>query len=165
LEEEVLARAELRAHLPLTEPLRPARGVEPEEEHVEAPKDLRKPPPATQIRPSTHMPVLRPPQVRFEGEAEVGVAQARSDGLPLPPTPQLPTGEMLQREALAISMDLAPPPRRVEVVQRAEEELITSDVSGEGKETKELNLDDLARQIYPLIKRMLAVDRERRFSR
>jgi hypothetical protein len=72
---------------------------------------------------------------------------------------------MIQREALAISMDLAPPPRRVDVVQRAlvEEETSVSEVPG--GEQPEANLDELARQIYPLIKRMLAVERERRFSR
>ncbi|UCC86440.1 MAG: hypothetical protein JSV81_16535 [Anaerolineales bacterium] len=163
LEREVLARAQARAHLPLIEPLRPARGLEPEEEHVETPQDLRKPPPVSQIRPSTPMPVLRLPQVRLGGEGEAGVAPARSDGQPLPPAPRLSAGDMLQREALAISMDLAPPPRRVEVVQRLEGEVET--VPSQAAEGGKPDLDRLARQVYPLIKRMLAVERERRFSR
>jgi hypothetical protein len=164
LEREVLARAESRAHLPLAEPLRPARGFEQEEEHVEAPEDLRKPPPATPTRPPTHMAMLRPPQARFADEGQVGVAQAWRPELPLPTTPQLPTGEMLQREALAISMDLAPPPRRVEVVQRAEMEMTPAAEPAEEEESG-TDLDNLARQVYPLIKRMLAIERERRFSR
>jgi hypothetical protein len=166
LEEEVLARAQARAHLPLTEPLRPARGVEPEleEERVEAAEDLRRPLPPTQVA----MP--RPPQVqaRFGEEGAVGVVRTGRPEVPLPLAPQPPAGELVQREPLAISMDLAPPLRRVEVVQRdvaVEEEEETSITEAPGVEEPKANLDDLARQIYPIIKRMLAVERERWFSR
>jgi hypothetical protein len=50
-------------------------------------------------------------------------------------------------------------PGEVSVVQRAEEE---PPEAGPAEEPAPgLNLDDLARQIFPLIKRKLAVERER----
>jgi hypothetical protein len=53
---------------------------------------------------------------------------------------------------------MAPP--GAQVVQRAVEE---KPVTGKAPATaaEEPNLDDLARQVFPLIKRMLAIERER----
>jgi hypothetical protein len=65
---------------------------------------------------------------------------------------------------LDISLDLAPSPRRVEVVQRTEGEAATEEPTTK-EEKQGVDLDDLARQIYPLIKRMLAVEQERRSAR
>jgi hypothetical protein len=54
-------------------------------------------------------------------------------------------------------------PGAVEVVQRAEDGPAEPGVSGEKE--PELDLGDLARQVYPLIKRMLTVERDRSRSR
>jgi hypothetical protein len=45
------------------------------------------------------------------------------------------------------------------------EELASTETSAAEPEAPEVNLRDLARQVYPFIKRMLALERERTFSR
>ncbi|MFC2023940.1 hypothetical protein ACFLT5_04315, partial [Chloroflexota bacterium] len=58
-------------------------------------------------------------------------------------------------------------PHAVQIVQRVEEEEAAPVAGGMPAEEEEpgLNLDDLAGQVYPLIKRMLAVERERIWGR
>jgi len=74
--------------------------------------------------------------------------------LPLPPLVQPTAPGLVQR-----SLDLSVPPGAA-ALQRAEQ--------GEAEpeeETPQADLDDLARKIYPIIRRMLAVERERRLGR
>ncbi len=55
-------------------------------------------------------------------------------------------------------------PEGIGVVQRVEEaETIAGQPPEEGEE--EMDLDKLARQVYPIIRRLLAVERERRSAR
>ncbi len=173
LEEEVLARAKSRARLPLTEPLRPPSRLEVEEDRFPAPKELALPewklPPMARTKPPAQTTTLRVPQVRlqtrFEKErAEAGPSRIVTGELPLPPAPRLASAEMLQRQPSASAPDLAMQPEGIGVVQRVEEaETIAGQPPEEGEE--EMDLDKLARQVYPIIRRLLAVERERRSAR
>ncbi len=61
----------------------------------------------------------------------------------------------------------APPPVKPGPIIRpaTPEELAETETSAAEPETPDVNLRDLARQVYPFIKRMLALERERTFSR
>lgn len=92
------------------------------------------------------------------------------DELPLPPLSHSSPPGTLQRQATgegavpemrSRSFEVAP--GAVEVVQRAEDGPAEPGVSGEKE--PELDLGDLARQVYPIIKRMLAIERDRSRSR
>jgi hypothetical protein len=72
----------------------------------------------------------------------------------------VPAG-LVQRQPLAISPALDTAARGIEIVQRVETPPAAA-AEPPAAEAPQPNLDDLARQIYPLIKRMLAVERERR---
>jgi hypothetical protein len=77
-----------------------------------------------------------------------------------PPAPQPAATQVIQREAPPpdISRVSEAPPVWGEIVQRAEGE--------EDKDVpEELDMADLAERIYPLVKRLLAIERERRPSR
>jgi hypothetical protein len=187
LEGEILARAESGTRLPLSEPLRSARGFEAEGRRFEAPERLvlpeRRLPPLVQAMPSAQTTLLPRTRVqaRFEdqateavspspesapgrmdaGRVETGRSQILSGELPLPPPPRASSAGLIQRQPSALAPDVAVSSQRLGVVQRAQEgEPAASALPVE--EEPELELDHLARQIYPLIKRMLAVERERR---
>ena len=78
-----------------------------------------------------------------------------------------PESAPIQRQAAHAGAQSPPrvPPtaREPSVVQREDEPLSESNTpTAEGTD---VDLDDLARQIYPLVKRLLAVERERRTGR
>jgi hypothetical protein len=187
LEREILARAESGTRLPLSEPLHSASRFEAEGRRFEVPERLvlpeRRLPLQVQTMPpaqTTLLPQTRV-QARFEdqateavspspgsapgrmdaGRVETGWSQVLGGELPLPPPPRASSAGLIQRQPSALAPDVAVSSQRVGVVQRAQEGEPAASASPV-EEKPELELDDLARQIYPLIKRMLAVERERR---
>jgi hypothetical protein len=95
----------------------------------------------------------------YRKPASAGTEAARPDGysaslqrteLPLPPVSR-PTPAEAQRPALEVFTNA----EGFSVVQREGEEQAEPDDDGS-------DLEQLARQVYPLIKRMLAIERERR---
>jgi len=120
-------------------------------------------------KPPVQTTTLRVPQARLqarfeEAGAEAGPSRIVTGELPLPPAPRPAWAEMLQPQPSAAASDLAMQPEGIAVVQRVEEaETIASQPPEEGEE--EMDLDKLARQVYPIIKRLLAVERERRSTR
>jgi hypothetical protein len=183
LGEEVLARAASRARLPLTEPLRPASGlgrtgppaqmaIPPraqvqarfEDERVQARFEDER----VQARfedEGVVMPVSKPVPARVE-PARAGPARPPAWGgeFPLPPVSRPAPAALIQRQPVAPSVDLTVAAQGADVVQRAVETPPETGLTTE-EEGSELDLDHLARQVYPLIKRMLAVERERRSAR
>jgi hypothetical protein len=100
---------------------------------------------------------------QLEGASGVGATELVSVArpLPLPPVSRLTAVPQAQRMPLLQEQELTGPG----VVQRAgEEESAPGKTPGPEKQT-EPDLDDLARKVYPLIKRMIAIERERLFSR
>jgi hypothetical protein len=89
------------------------------------------------------------------------IAAERADEQPLPlaqpPTPQPTVQQQPEPAPPAVSSAVGAPHT---IVQRAETE-----AEGEGSELEELDLADLAQKVYPLIKRLLLVERERRPGR
>ncbi|MBI1878920.1 MAG: hypothetical protein HYR94_12005, partial [Chloroflexi bacterium] len=82
---------------------------------------------------------------------------ARGSELPLPPVSRPVSPASVQRQvdsSLEVAMNAQP----TNLVQRVEE-------TPPAVESSQVDLDHLAQQVYPLIKRMLAVERERRSSR
>jgi hypothetical protein len=190
LQDEIWARAASRAHMPLIEPSWPVSRFGPERDGIETakvPGDLRSVArtailPQAQIehqhsagrvdeetetssheqlvldhlRPGVEeMPLRGPVTERIEPTSAEFPPLA--DELPLPS----PSPGVVQRQASS----LAGP----EVIFRQEEATAgppeaTPETGEESTETG-ADLDHLARQIYPLIKRMLAVERERRSGR
>jgi hypothetical protein len=80
---------------------------------------------------------------------------------PAPARPITPAPPTIQRYAAAEPTAPVISTTPAAVVQRVEEQTLVAAASPPGEETAP-NLDDLARQVYPLIKQMLAVERERR---
>jgi hypothetical protein len=82
---------------------------------------------------------------------------------PLPPASGPALAEVVQRQPAPVSLGSAVASDSTQVVQRLE---VGEKEEGEpvtkGEDEPEMDLDDLARQVYPLIRRMLAVERERR---
>jgi hypothetical protein len=195
LEGEVMARAASWTHLPLIEPPPPAQAeairTKPVEQtailpqaRVQAyPEGSPEPSALTPSRPETPpKPGQRPPAGGLP--AQTGWTWAAATELPLPPPLQRSvapartastTWIQRQPEAAAPSPVVTPRPERI--VQREGEEPPSQPTAGEGTspavtppqptegESAPPNLDSLARQIYPLIKRMLAVERERKWGR
>ncbi len=183
LEGEVMARAASRAHLPLIEPTPPAQ--------AEAIRTKPVPQARAQSRPegSPEPPALAPsrPEAPASGStAQAGWAQATAGELPLPPplqrsvAPARPASTAwIQRQPETSTpspvVTPRPEPWHERIVQRDGGEEPPSQpaatTGGEpppqptGGESAPPNLDSLARQIYPLIKRMLAVERERKWGR
>ena len=187
LEDRVLARAASRAHLPINEPLRPAVSLEPEPGRLQTAEGAgRTPEPtpsqATRTRLPAQMTTLRMPQAQVQRHLEEERAgappappvqaapvrpQAAGSELPLPPVSRaLPTG-LIQRQPARVSTGLTSAPQGVGMVQRAatsqaESASQAAETGPVEAEAPEPDLNSLARQIYPLIKRMLTVERERR---
>ena len=186
---EVMARATSRERLPLIEPLPPAHAgvirTKPVEQTAilsQARAQARPEPPASvPSRPGTPPEAGRTPAREIPTQS--GWTQAVTGELPLPPAlqrsvaPARPVSTasttLIQRQPEAPAPSPAvtpwPEPRREEVVQRVEGEeppptALPPQAPAAGEGAPE-NLDSLARQIYPLIKRMLAVERERKLGR
>jgi hypothetical protein len=79
----------------------------------------------------------------------------------LQPPPQLPGQAIVQRQPSAVPIVSHPDVGETAAVQRAEEEPYAE---GQGQD-EEKDLDRLARDVYPLVKRLLAIERERRTGR
>jgi DNA polymerase-3 subunit gamma/tau len=194
LEGEVVARAAPRARLPLVEPPPPSQAevirTKPVEQtailpqaRVQArPEGSPEPPALAPSRPVT------PPEPRQAAPTSglptrSGWTQAAAGELPLPPVlqrsaaPARPASTawiQRQPEAPAPSQVVTPrsEPWRERVVQRADgatpetpPSTVAPPPQPPAPESAPPNLDSLARQIYPLIKRMLAVERERKWGR
>jgi hypothetical protein len=160
LGEEVMARAESRQHLPLTEATRPVSRPERTlpriqarseegigEAGIDRPAEL--PPPSG--APSGDLPL---PQPVREPLVE------RDADFPLAPLSRPPAAEAVQRLPLTVSPGAPLVQSAVgegeAIVQREEDEGIEPEVGDSAPD-----LDDLARQVFPFIKRMLAIERER----
>jgi hypothetical protein len=190
LEEEVLARAVSRARLPLTEPLSPASDLgriglparsatlpQVQARFADERGQARFADERVQARFADErgqarfedegvvMPVSKPVPARAE-PARAGPARPPAWGgeFPLPPVSRPASAALIQRQPVVPSVDLAAAARGTDVVQRAIEMPPETGLATE-EEGSELDLDHLARQVYPLIKRMLAVERERRSAR
>jgi hypothetical protein len=70
-------------------------------------------------------------------------------------------GQRVQRLPLAVPLAAPRPQAGVEVIQRVEVPATTTSPEPDKEEIEEWDLDDLARQVYPLIRRMLVIERER----
>jgi len=184
LEEEVLARAASSARLPLTEPPSPASGLGrtgPPAQATTLPRSQVQARFADE-RVQTRFADERG-QARFEDEGVVmpvsKLVPARAEPVragparppawggefPLPPVSRPAPAALIQRQPVVPSVDLTAAARGAKVVQRAVETPPETGLMPEDEERPELDLDHLARQVYPLIKRMLAVERERRSAR
>lgn len=194
LQDEIWARVASRAHMPLIEPSWSVSRFGPERDDLETSKaagglrslgqtailpqaqtERRHPAGSVDeetettsheqlvldhLRPRVEeMPLREPVTERIEPTSAEFPSLA--DELPLPPLGRSPLPGVVQRQASS----LAGP----EVIFRQEEATAgTTEATPEtGEESAETgaDLDHLARQIYPLIKRMLAVERERRSGR
>ena len=108
-------------------------------------------------QPATSSTPTRPSKAR-SGPGSTIQPRELSLPLPLPPVPQPPQlqvspSETIQREPATIVGTLVQRDTVADVVQRAE---------GEDSESEEeLDLAELAERIYPLVKRLLAIERER----
>jgi hypothetical protein len=113
--------------------------------------------PAEETRPSfSSTPALAGAPARA---IPIGTSQpAKPDELPLPPTHRPARVEAIQRQAGSSVISAVPEtaPQQPSVGQRAE------DSSAEDERDSEPDLNQLAQQIYPLVKRMLVIERERR---
>ena len=114
----------------------------------------------------TATPVSKPVPAKAE-PARAGPARspAWGDEFPLPPARWPAPAALIQRQPVAPPVDLTVAAQGTDVVQRAVETPPETGLATTEEEGPELDLDHLARQIYPLIKRMLAVERERRSAR
>jgi hypothetical protein len=175
LDQELLARAASREHLPLTRPPRmistsgpemtalPQARIQPRPEaEAEAAPDRWVPP--RPGGPSPELGLLPLWEPRREPAAAVSPgpdsAQALRVEAPLPPPSRPPLAELVQRLPLAVSPGAPIVQRTVGEAEAVVQRAISEGVGAE-EEKAELDLDDLARQVYPMIKRMLAIERER----
>ncbi len=118
---------------------------------------------STPAQPPTYKSASTPTVMTKKETTSSGAAR-ESDAIPGP------TADWLAAEVLEQRQPLVSPAASNTIFRQAESEPDTSDTSEtdegdqEGEETtqQEPDLDDLARQIYPIIKRMLSVERERR---
>jgi hypothetical protein len=103
-----------------------------------------------------------PAAARREVTARASTIPAKTASEPVGPA---------EPERLSLAMPFSWVQRAPEPVQRAETEPETSPAPmmapppAVAEEPRPINLDQLARQVYPILKRMLAADRERRYSR
>ena len=111
---------------------------------------------------SPETPVTSVPEAQRSGRGQAPVAE-----LPLPPIGRSAPPQVVQRQPSpeVPGIDAAGSRSRGEWVQRAATKGRVSGQSAEEEEKPDLDLDHLARQIYPILKRMLAVERERRSGR
>jgi hypothetical protein len=175
LEEAILMRAQSSANLPLIEPPGPAMRLEPEGKHFERAEKLALPEPTLPTMTRTQvLPRMTPLiQANFEDQGAPAADQAWRVDLPLPPGSlwEAPVSRPASPGLLQRSPDLNGAAQHTSIVQRAmgtESETSETQPGPEAQSEPEaaaLDLDELARQIYPLIKRMLAVERERRSGR
>jgi hypothetical protein len=108
-------------------------------------------------RAPSSSPPARPAQAVKPGVSRPDERSELSLPLAPPPAPQPAPAEVVQRQPEPPAISSVTPPQQI--VQRAEGE----EPSGEARGGPDLS--ELARQIYPLVKRMLAIERERRPDR
>ena len=190
LEGEVMVRAASRARLPLVEPPSPApaevihtkpveqTAILPQARAQARPEVSLEPPASISSRPETP-PELGQAAPAGGPPAQSGWARTAAGELPLPPVlqrsvaPARPVSTtVIQRQpevpAPSSVVISRPEPRREGMVQRDGEEpptTVAPPPQPPAEQSTPTNLDSLARQIYPLIKRMLAVERERKRGR
>ena len=119
--------------------------------------------PALTLQPDLPVGIRRTVMPRREREGDPFRTVGRE--LPLAPLPLMMTTDSLERPGRGMETAEGLETGEGVIAQRV---LEVGDVaSGEGAQaaTGELNLEQLARQIYPLVKRLLAVERERRMFR
>ncbi len=121
--------------------------------------------------PAVSLASLPPRLYRKPAQGVKSSPASRTDPAPasdLPPlvTDWLASTDLARRQPLVTRPGISP------IIQRVEESPPATPALGEAEEAEgaegaaaELDLDQLAKQIYPILKRMLAVERERRFSR
>jgi hypothetical protein len=162
LAETLLARAVARQKMPLTDLQRYTAQLEPEDDE-RLPIQTRKDYPAltaTRLTASRPTSLFRARSIQPQTAVEAGINGPVVQRLPesesvlplrtLPPAPvsQAEPGRIFRADTLPEAAESASPP-----------------TAQDDDAADPPNLDNLARQIYPLIKRMLAVERERRSGR
>jgi hypothetical protein len=171
LEEDILARASSKANLPLAKPMSPASrfksgpdssrngaesGASPSSQgQVQArfENGAAEQPEATPLILNRFRPPASPGTISEVGRSELrsgGIQRTVSDpfpaprDLPLPPVQRTPATD-----------------QSAEVVQRSDTSSETGAATGAETGASGQDLDKLAREVYPIIKRLLAVERER----
>jgi hypothetical protein len=148
----------------LTKPLAQAARLRVPQTHVQMQleDETTKPEGPEPGQPPFAEPLARPSLYRqpFSAGAEATSAGAYSPYIQRSELPLPPVGRPVPAEAQSQGGEMSAEMMAASVVQRTDEG--TPETAGEGSET---DLDQLARQVYPLIKRMLAVERERRSAR
>lgn len=118
--------------------------------------------------PDVDLPVavwMEGPSIAPGAQAGVEVTEEREMGerLPLPPVSAPPFAGVIQRQTEDASAYLATPSGAAEAIQRAGGASL--EMGAAPDESAVSDLDRLAQEVYPRIKRMLAVERERRTGR
>jgi len=144
LQDKLLSRAAVRTHLPLNHGLRmAAASVQP------SPAEAPEAPPS---QPGEVETVLRHIQAARRAPEPAGE---------LPLSPVVPP--LVQRMATTPAVPVSAVPHPAGTVQRAEAE--EAPQLAEPAEPTPPDLEKLARQVFPIIRRMLKVERERAFGR
>lgn len=176
LNREVLTRAKLSSDLPLIKP-RPAIQRTPDRSKIAdqptaippgsaTPPEHPAPSPTARSAELSSLPLAPPIRVEITSSAEAGKNEtARPPArVPSAPVTQVAVAQRQPAEP-GITTPTGEAPLLVApavVVQRAEENGLVSSSQETESGQAAADLDKLARQIYPLIKRMLAVERDRR---
>jgi hypothetical protein len=149
LQDEVLARAAARARLPLTHSLQMS-AARAQPLPVEVPEAPRSQP----AEPETVLRQVHPARRAPEPAGE----------LPLLPVAPVLAAPLVQRKAITPAAQVVTAvPRPVDTLQRAQAE--DEPEPAAPAEPAPPDLEQLARQVYPMIRRMLKVERERAFGR
>ena len=176
LNREVLTRARLSSDLPLIKP-RPAIQRAPDRSKIAdqptvippgsaRPSEHPAPSPTTRSAEVLSLPLAPPIRVEITPSAETDKSETARPSARVPSAPAAQVGVAQRQPAEpGITSPIGESPLLVGpavVVQRAEEGEPTSSSYETDSGQAVADLDKLARQIYPLIKRMLAVERDRR---
>ncbi|MBN1656892.1 MAG: hypothetical protein JXA93_00750, partial [Anaerolineae bacterium] len=147
LSARIVARAEARKRLPL----------------IDTGGSVEKPAPARASLPLPGTLPLREAVVQratSPGEEQAWTAPEKKDRLPLASLPAEP--ERARQQGTEGVAGLISPGPGAYAVQRVVEDTVMPGAGPEGEEERSpLDLDELAREVYPYIKRLLAVERER----
>jgi hypothetical protein len=129
------------------------------------PQVRRAPAPGARVAQELPPPLVQRAPLPVGGEAAAGSGAVPAPVVPvttLQPPPQLSGQAIVQRQPSAAPIISQPDVEETAAVQRAEEgEPLPQQQTGGEKQ----DLDRLAREVYPLVKRLLAIERERRTGR